>query len=221
MPKQFYKLNDFTGGLNLIRDARDISPTELTQADNLSLGVAGSISTANEIYGTDGFILPVNKYVCAGGGLYYFESDREGGAAANDVGERWTAALDARTAELSLKGDVTGTVSAATDMGVITTKTFSADELEFQGDYITRGNSGGSINFGDSFQEGDILRITGCTDTAANNRVTRVSNIYSSGTFMATATSFTTESSEAGTVAIERLDNVVFFASYDTLRVAD
>ena len=56
MPKQFYKLNDFTGGLNLIRDARDISPTELTQADNLSLGVAGSVSTANEIYGGKIFI---------------------------------------------------------------------------------------------------------------------------------------------------------------------
>ena len=58
MPKQFYKLNDFSGGLNLIRDARDISPTELTQADNLSLGVAGSVSTANEINGTGGSVTP-------------------------------------------------------------------------------------------------------------------------------------------------------------------
>ena len=45
MPKQIYKLNDFAGGLNLIRDPRDISPSELVQADNISLKVAGSVST--------------------------------------------------------------------------------------------------------------------------------------------------------------------------------
>ena len=221
MPKQFYKLNDFTGGLNLIRDARDISPTELTQADNLSLGIAGSVSTANEIYATDGVLSPADIYSYPGGGLFYFESDREGGAAARDVGERWTAALDSRTGELSLKGDVTGALSGVADMGTITTKTFNTNELQFAGQGITRGSGGGSINFGDDFQEGDVLRITGCVDTAANNRIVRVSNISSAGTYMGTSTLFITEWSEAGTVAMERLANGVFFASDDTLRVAD
>jgi hypothetical protein len=221
MPKQFYKLNDFTGGLNLIRDARDISPTELTQADNLSLGIAGSVSTANEIYATDGVLSPADIYSYPGGGLFYFESDREGGAAARDVGERWTAALDSRTGELSLKGDVTGALSGVADMGTITTKTFNTNELQFAGQGITRGSGGGSINFGDDFQEGDVLRITGCVDTAANNRIVRVSNISSAGTYMGTSTLFISEWSEAGTVAMERLANGVFFASDDTLRVAD
>ena len=221
MPKQFYKLNDFTGGLNLIRDARDISPTELTQADNLSLGIAGSVSTANEIYATDGVLSPADIYSYPGGGLFYFESDREGGAAARDVGERWTAALDSRTGELSLKGDVTGALSGVADMGTITTKTFNTNELQFVNTTITRGAGGGSINFGDDFQEGDVLRITGCVDTAANNRIVRISNISSAGTYMGTSTLFITEWSEAGTVAMERLANGVFFASDDTLRVAD
>jgi hypothetical protein len=221
MPKQFYKLNDFTGGLNLIRDARDISPTELTQADNLSLEIAGSVSTANEIYATDGVLSPADIYSYPGGGLFYFESDREGGAAARDVGERWTAALDSRTGELSLKGDVTGALSGVADMGTITTKTFNTNELQFVNTTITRGAGGGSINFGDDFQEGDVLRITGCVDTAANNRIVRVSNISSAGTYMGTSTLFITEWSEAGTVAMERLANGVFFASDDTLRVAD
>ena len=131
MPKQFYKLNDFSGGLNLIRDARDIAPNELAQADNLSLGIAGSVSTANEINSTDGNLSPADIYSFPGGGLFYFESDREGGAAAKDVGERWTAALDSRTGELSLKGDVTGALSAVVDMGTITTKTFNANEIQF------------------------------------------------------------------------------------------
>ena len=152
MPKQFYKLNDFTGGLNLIRDARDISPPELTQADNLSLRIAGSVSTANEIYGTDSNLTPADIYSYPGGGLFYFESDREGGASARDVGERWTAALDSRTGQLSLKGDVTGDLSAVTDMGTITTKTFSADEIQFNSTNITRGGSGGSVNFGTIFK---------------------------------------------------------------------
>ena len=221
MPKQFYKLNDFTGGLNLIRDARDISPTELTQADNLSLGVAGSVSTANEIYATGGLLTPADIYSFPGGGLFYFESDREGGSAAKDVGERWTAALDSRTGELSLKGDVTGALSGVADMGTITTKTFSANEVQFSGTNIARGTSGGSINFGDDFHEGDVLRISGCDDTGANNRITRVSNITNSGANMATASYFTTEASESGTVAMERLANGVFFAADDTLRVAD
>ena len=221
MPKQFYKLNDFTGGLNLIRDARDISPTELTQADNLSLEIAGSVSTANEIYATDGVLSPADIYSYPGGGLFYFESDREGGAAARDVGERWTAALDSRTGELSLKGDVTGALSGVADMGTITTKTFNTNELQFVNTTITRGAGGGSINFGDDFQEGDVLRITGCVDTAANNRIVRVSNISSAGTYMGTSTLFISEWSEAGTVAMERLANGVFFASDDTLRVAD
>tara|TARA_R110002020_G_scaffold259359_2_gene473256 strand:- start:1017 stop:3416 length:2400 start_codon:yes stop_codon:yes gene_type:complete len=221
MPKQFYKLNDFSGGLNLIRDARDIAPNELAQADNLSLGIAGSVSTANEINSTDGNLSPADIYSFPGGGLFYFESDREGGAAAKDVGERWTAALDSRTGELSLKGDVTGALSAVVDMGTITTKTFNANEIQFSSTSITRGGSGGSINFGDDFHEGDVLRISGCSDAAANNRITRVANIFSGGAFMSTSTLFTTEASEAGTVAMERLANGVFFASDDTLRVAD
>ena len=221
MPKQFHKLNDFSGGLNLIRDARDIAPNELTQADNISLGIAGSVSTANCVNGTDGSITSVDIYSYPGGGLFYFESDREGGASARDVGERWTAAIDSMTGELSLRGEVTGNTGAVADMGTITTKTYSTNELRFENQAITRGSAGGSINFGDDFQEGDVLRISGCSDTAANNKITRVGRIYGSGIFMGTSTTWTTETAESGTVALARLADGVFFASDDTLRVAD
>ena len=75
MPKQLYKLNDFSGGLNLIRDARDIAPNEVTQADHVSFGVAGSIKTANEIDETDGDFNIIDTAVYPGGGVFYFESD--------------------------------------------------------------------------------------------------------------------------------------------------
>ena len=221
MPKQFYKLNDFTGGLNLIRDARDISPTELTQADNLSLGVAGSVSTANEINGTGGSVTPADIYPCPGGGLHYFESDKQGAASPRDTGERWTAALDSRTGELSLLGDTSGAKAAIADMGTITTASFSANNLKFEDTHVTHSGSV-SIDFSTSFQEGDVLRITGCTDASGvNNRIARVSKLRSSGAIVETSTAFTTEASEAGTPAIERLANGVFFSSDGTVRVAD
>ena len=61
MPRQFYKLNDFSGGLNLIRDARDVSSNELTQADNISLSVAGSVKSSQKIRGDDGDFTPVDS----------------------------------------------------------------------------------------------------------------------------------------------------------------
>ena len=219
MPRQFYKLNDFSGGLNLIRDARDISSNELTQADNLSLGIAGSVSTANEVSGSDGGFNSSDTYSFPGGGLFYFETDRVGGAAAKDIGERWTAALDSRTGVLSLQGEATGTVSSAADLGTITTANFSANAWQFQGTTILNASSG--VDFGDFFKENDVIRITGCTDTTANNRITRIANVYNGGDRMLVSTNFTTETSEAGTIAAETLANGVFFAADDTLRVAD
>ena len=226
MPKQFYKLNDFTGGLNLIRDARDISPTELKQADNLSLRVAGSVSTANSIQtGTGGDNPSGTGYIFPGGGRYYFETDRLGGAAAKDSGERWTAGLDSRTGVLALDGKGTGAISSAADLGTITSFTFAANTLEFSGTSI-QARVAGDIDFSDYFQEGDVIRITGCTDATANNRICRVSNFSFQGgsatsDYMNTGTNWTSEGSEAGTVLMEKIAEGVFFASDDMLRVAD
>jgi hypothetical protein len=225
MPKQFYKLNDFSGGLNVIKDARDIRSNELAQADNVSLRTNGTIGTGNVVSGTDGRITPVDKYCCAGGGLFYFETDRVGTAAARDTGERWTAVLDARTCELFLHGSDTGTTSALADMGTITTVKFSADQLSFgsaHGGTNQLGDKGGiGLDFRNDFEEGNLLRISGCSDVSANNRLTRVSGMTSTGSSLSTTTNWTSESSESGTVEMEKLANGIFFASDDTLRVTD
>ena len=143
MPKQFYKLNDFSGGLNLIRDARDIAPNELTQANNLSLGVAGSIRTANELNGTDGAVTPHDNRPFPGGGLFYYETDKAHRGANNpsSVGERWTATLDAYSAALNLTGIVKGDVSVV-DMGVNSSQTFATNELKFENESITSASTG-------------------------------------------------------------------------------
>ena len=173
MPKQLYKLNDFSGGLNLIRDARDIAPNEVTQADHVSFGVAGSIKTANEIDETDGDFNIIDTAVYPGGGVFYFESDRVGASSANDTGEQWTAGVNSLTGQLSLRGSVTGDRDNVTDMGTITSVPFSADELQF-GSGVELIRRTGSYDFRTQFQEGDGIRITGCTDQTDNNRITRI-----------------------------------------------
>jgi len=219
MPRQFYKLNDFSGGLNLIRDARDIAPNELTQADNISLSVAGSVKSSQKIRGDDGDFTPVDVYTYPGGGVFTFETDRTGVSSADDTGEFWTAAVDSMTGLLSLEGDVTGDRDDVADMGTIYSTTYSANDLQFQSSTIIR--RAGSYDFRKQFQEGDVIRITGCSDASANNRVVRVGGLATAGQHLNCVTQFTDESSEAGTVTIEKLANGVFFAADDTLRVAD
>ena len=223
MPKQFYKLNDFSGGLNHIRDARDIAPNELTQANNLSLSVAGSIRTANELNATDGALTPrlTNVRVYPGGGIFYYETDKESGAAAQNIGERWTAVLGSYlTGAVQVRGEAAGDINVVL-MGIPQIVRFATNELQFGDQTITRGTAGGSINFTDYFQEGDVAIISGCTDTAANNLIVRIAKIYNGGASMLTSTTFTTEASEAGTVRIDKYANGVFFASDDTLRITD
>ena len=219
MPRQFYKLNDFSGGLNLIRDARDIAPNELTQADNISLSVAGSVKSSQTIRGSDGDFTPVDVYTYPGGGVFAFETDRTGVSSADDTGEFWTAAVDSRTGLLSLEGDVTGDRDDVAHMGTIYSTTYSANDLTFQSSTIIR--RAGSYDFRKQFQEGDVIRITGCSDASANNRVVRVGGLATAGQHLNCVTQFTDEDSEAGTVTIEKLANGVFFAADDTLRVAD
>ena len=222
MPKQYHILNDFSGGINLIRDARDIAPNELTQADNLNLKIAGSISTANELNGTDGAVTPNDNRPFPGGGLFYYETDKAHRGANNpsSVGERWTATLDAYSAALNLTGIVKGDVSVV-DMGVNSSQTFAANELKFENESITRGTSGGAVNFVQNFEEGDVFQLDGCTDAAGNDRIIRIAKVYGEGIYALTSTTFTTEASESGTVTFAKLCNGVFFAADDMLRVAD
>lgn len=90
MPKQLYTINDFSKGMNNLKDARDIEENEVVLAQNLSIESKGKIKTAGGFYGhgvgNDGTgSIGNGKYtsdkdniniVGAGGyGLFYFESD--------------------------------------------------------------------------------------------------------------------------------------------------
>ena len=46
MPKQLYTLNNFSGGINSLKDPRDIASNELVQASNVSLENQGIIKSS-------------------------------------------------------------------------------------------------------------------------------------------------------------------------------
>ena len=199
MPKQFLKLNDFRGGLNLIQDPRDIAMNELAQADNANLKRAGRLMTANLARGTDGNSGSIpDIYVYPGGGIFPFETDREGSAAAKDIGETWVAALNSITGEVSLKGR-NAAEAVVVDMGTPTSFSFLTNTLSF----LTSGIQDiGTVDqgFKDKFKQNDVLRITGCTDVTANNRVVRITGLTAGGQLLFINGQLTSESSEAGVV---------------------
>ena len=221
MPKQFLKLNDFRGGLNLIQDPRDIAMNELAQADNAGLRKAGRLMTGNQVRGDDGNTNSIpDIFTYPGGGIFPFETDREGSAAAKDIGEQWVAALNSTTGEVSLKGNSTDE-AVVVDMGTPSSFSFAADEFNFATTSIIDKNN--SENLEEKFKEGDVIRITGCTDVAANNRVVRIKNIAASKDLAFGAPTFTSpsDSAEAGATVFTVLAKGIFFASDDTLRIAD
>ena len=90
MPRQIYKIRDFSGGINNTRNTKDLADNESVQVQNLSVDIAGSIRSAGTISAhsdhaqagrnIDDQSAHLNDAnLSAGGGyhLYYFESDHD------------------------------------------------------------------------------------------------------------------------------------------------
>ena len=85
MPKQIYKINDWSGGMNNRKDPRDLPDRQYPFIKNMSIDALGKIKTAGGLYNhiedSDGstnltqYIPSVNNTVLGGFGLFYFESD--------------------------------------------------------------------------------------------------------------------------------------------------
>ena len=87
MAKQYYVINDFSGGINNKKDPRDIEDNQLCAIDNMSIDALGKIKTIGKFYAhskdQDGsttlsqYIPEVVANLNGGGGygLFYFESD--------------------------------------------------------------------------------------------------------------------------------------------------
>ena len=80
MPKQLYKLNDFSGGLNTVKDGADIADNEVQTAQNVMFNIYGGIQPAYSLTQTANKVTAYNADeitdVEPGYGLGYFETDR-------------------------------------------------------------------------------------------------------------------------------------------------
>ena len=79
MPKQLYKLNDFSGGLNTVKDGADIADNEVQTAQNVMFNVYGGIQPSYSLAQTGNKISAYQADEVAeiepGYGLGYFETD--------------------------------------------------------------------------------------------------------------------------------------------------
>jgi len=87
VPKQYYTIRDFSGGINSKRDPRDLRENECASIKNMSIDALGKIKTSGKLYAhiedQDGstdlseYIVEATANLDGGGGygLFYFESD--------------------------------------------------------------------------------------------------------------------------------------------------
>jgi len=78
MPKQMYTLNDFSGGLNTVKDPRDIKNNELVAAQNIMVDEQGAVRTVGGMVSHTELASPSHASALVGGyGLAMLESDYE------------------------------------------------------------------------------------------------------------------------------------------------
>ena len=74
MAKDLYNLNDFSGGINSLRDPRDINNNELSDAQNVSLAKQGSIKSSGSL-SSHSTAQSITSEVVSGHGLVSFQAD--------------------------------------------------------------------------------------------------------------------------------------------------
>ena len=74
MPKQLLVLNNFSGGINSLKDPRDLANNELVQASNINIENQGIIKSSG-VLASHGTAQAITSEVVSGYGLTVFESD--------------------------------------------------------------------------------------------------------------------------------------------------
>jgi len=225
MPKQIYKLNDFSGGLNWNRDPRDIADNELVQADFCYLDRAGGVRGSGILNTSSGSTIPPAGTHTAGGGYYSFESDHVNSSAATQAGAQWLCTLDALDGTFEATSIAGGEYTAATtgvDIGAIDAPSWTANQLAFTGG----GNTTISRNSGNYFdavgiEDGDFIQISGCSSDVDRNCYVFVKEASPTRLQIHSNGIANSAGNEAGTVVLKRLIRPVFFDDNDDVRIAD
>ena len=224
MPKQFYKLNDFSGGLNWVRDARDIADNELILADYCYIDRIGSIRSSGA-FSPGGQAIPPEATYTAGGNCFVYETDHAPGSAAKTTGAEWISALDSIDGTFDTTTIVSGTYAHSTDvvdLGAADNTTWSASQLIFQNYGANIYKNAGTTFEAANIQAGDFVQITGCSTDDVRNCYAYVSSVGPDYLYFNTnGISNTSSGAEGGSPKITRLIRGVFFAVNDDIRIAD
>ena len=160
MPRRLYKLNDFSGGLNTVKDVADINDNEVSVGRNLMFNVYGGMQPAYTM--TDSTNNKVSAYsaslistVQPGYGLGYFETDH----VRDPVTVSQTSSI---TGDDDSEGSATGFI-ARTNGGKLI-------ELEYK-------SGGAQQNLASSFPVGTLVHMT-ATTFPANGIDTTAQGIY-------------------------------------------
>ena len=111
MPKKYLTLNDFSGGVNLIKDPRDLKDNELSKAENIMVDKRGAIRTIGGE--ASQALIDTNTGTAVGGyGLSVLESDYETEPATANAAEAARVTFD------GIKGIAySGTIDSVADLG--------------------------------------------------------------------------------------------------------
>jgi len=191
MAKQVLTLNDFSGGLNTVKDPRDIKNNELVTAQNIMVDEQGAVRTVGGMVAHTELALPVQAATLVGGyGLAMLESDYEtepvSYTAISNITFNSSGFLEGRTA-ISAFADAGGdpnkvTVTTSAAHGYSENESVNINNTtNYNGNYtITNvasttyriehsfdGNDGtgrSNIRFGVKFPAGTEIKISGTSD---------------------------------------------------------
>ena len=223
MPKQIYKLNDFSGGLNWNKDPRDIADNELVQADFCYLDRTGGIRGSG-VFNTGGQSIPPEGTHTAGGGYYSFESDHVDGASAVQIGAQWLCTVDGLDGTFEATAIVGSESTAATtgvDLGAIDAPSWTANQLAFGSAGVTISRNSGAYFDASNIESGDFIQISGCSTDVDRNCYAFVAGAGPTRLLLDGNGISNNDSNEAGTPVIKRLIRPVFFDNNDDVRIAD
>lgn len=93
MPRKFVVLDDFSGGINDVKDARDIDPNQLSACNNVIGDKQGQLRTVGGVT-SHATIDQSTRALQSTYGLFSYATDHVKGASAADTGEDWIALCD-------------------------------------------------------------------------------------------------------------------------------
>ena len=206
MPFQYEKIRGWTG-LSNRRDARDIG-NGLSKAQNISLDVGGKIRTIGGL-AAHGEVPTQTAIIVPGEGLFTYNTDHKSGSAAKDTGENWLALADAPNAQVDLYNLTDDSfTSGVLDFGTVTSYAPGAGKIDFPTTSTITDSDSSFITTG-KIKAGDIILISGCSTTTANN-ITIVVEKEEEGTLTIRGTPLTVQATEAGTVTLTVLSRANF-----------